>query len=37
MSKCKSCGKELGYAIDGDGDTVIVCINPKCSENGVII
>ena len=35
---CKTCGKELGYVDDSIGETLgLVCINPKCSENGLIV
>lgn len=38
MTKCKNCGKELGIADDAVGETLgLVCVNPKCSECGVIV
>jgi len=36
--KCKSCGKELAIANDKIGESLgAVCINPNCSECGLII
>ena len=35
---CKNCGKELGIAEDPVGETLgFVCINPDCSESGIIV
>ena len=36
--KCKNCGQELGIADDSVGETIgFVCINPTCSEHGVVV
>jgi len=38
MTRCKNCGRELQDAEDKIGETIgFVCVNPNCSERGVIV